>query len=370
MRLMFVARAIDGVAGGVEHMITTVMNALVARGHEVDLLTWDLAGAEAFYPMASGITWHRLDMGDPYFRASKMLILRRANTVRALIRQRKPQVIVCFQDGPFMAIRGYTLGLHIPIIAAERNAPDRFDHISASRYRGLIYQCLRLAARIVIQCESYRVLYPNFLQRRIVRIPNPVLSAATRAQPDVPSLRSRYRLLSVGRLGFQKNYEVLIEAFARLASKYPSWDLAIVGDGEQRAALEALIETHGLKGRATLPGTTKSVSQWYASSHLFCLPSRWEGFPNALAEALAHGLPGVGFAECAGVRDLIAHERTGLLAQGNGELDSLTATLDRAMSDGDLRQLMGNEAVLSVQKFHPTKIFSQWEKLLREVAHG
>jgi GalNAc-alpha-(1->4)-GalNAc-alpha-(1->3)-diNAcBac-PP-undecaprenol alpha-1,4-N-acetyl-D-galactosaminyltransferase len=364
-----VARALDRMAGGIERMITMLMNDLVTRGHEVDLLTWDLEGAQAFYPMASGIRWQRLDLGDPKVRASKSLMLRRAQAIRALVGRRKPQVIVCFQDGPFMAIRTYTLGLHVPVLAAERNAPNRFNYISDARYRGLIYQSLRFATRITIQCESYRELYPSFLQGRIVCIPNPVPPAATRAQPDVPGPEGRYRLLSVGRLSFQKNYEVLIKAFAHLASKCPSWDLAIVGDGDERASLEALIGTHGLKSRVTLPGTVRSIGQWYASSHLFCLPSRWEGFPNSLAEALAHGLPGVGFAECAGVRDLIAHGRTGLLARGNGELDSLTATLDKAMSDRDLRQSMGNEAVLSVQKFHPTTIFSQWEQLLREVGY-
>jgi glycosyltransferase involved in cell wall biosynthesis len=370
MRLMFVARAIDRMAGGVERMISVVMNALTARGHEVDLLTWDLASAEAFYPMSSGITWHRLNMGDPNVRASKMLMIRRAQAIRTLVGQRKPQVIVCFQDGPFMAIRGYSLGFHIPIIAAERNAPNRFDHISAARYRGLIYQSLRFAARITIQCESYRGLYPSFLQGRIVCIPNPVPPAATRAQPDVPGPESRYRLLSVGRLGFQKNYEVLIEAFAHLASKYPSWDLAIVGDGEQRAALEALIGTHGLKGRVTLPGTVRSIGQWYASSHLFCLPSRWEGFPNALAEALAHGLPAIGFAECAGVRDLIVHGRSGLLAEGNEDPETLALVLDKAMSRGELRRSMGSEAIPSVKRFDPPRIFSQWEQLLFEVAEA
>jgi glycosyltransferase involved in cell wall biosynthesis len=173
----------------------------------------------------------------------------------------------------------------------------------------------------------------------------------------------------VGRLGFQKNYQVLLEAFARLAPNYPNWDLAIVGEGEHRAALEALMRMHGLEGRVTLPGTISSIGEWYASSHLFCLPSRWEGFPNALAEALAHGLPAVGFAECAGVRDLIVHGRAGLLAEGNGDPGTLAIALETAMRSGELRRSMGGEAVLTVQQFHPAKIFSQWEQLLLEVAH-
>jgi GalNAc-alpha-(1->4)-GalNAc-alpha-(1->3)-diNAcBac-PP-undecaprenol alpha-1,4-N-acetyl-D-galactosaminyltransferase len=369
MRVMFVARAVNRIAGGVERMITMVMNTLAARDHAVDLLTWDLAGAEAFYPMTAAITWHRLDMGNPQVRASNLLRLRRARTVRALIGQRKPQVIVCFQDGPFMAIRAYTLGFHIPVIVCERNAPHRFDHIAAGQYRGLIYQSFRFAARIVIQCESYRTLYPNFLHGRVVCIPNPVLPATVHAQPDVPGPCNRYRLLSVGRLGFQKNYDVLIEAFARLAPKFPDWDLAIVGEGGDRTRLEALIRACGLEGRVALPGTTKSIAQWYSSSHLFCLPSRWEGFPNALAEALAHGLPAVGFAECAGMQDLIAHGHSGLLAEGNGEPSSLALALEKAMSNGELRRSMGLEGIESVTRFDPQEIFLRWEQVLGEMAH-
>jgi glycosyltransferase involved in cell wall biosynthesis len=366
--MMFVARAIDRTAGGVERIITAVMNAMVARGHEVDLLTWDLAGAEAFYPMASSITWHRLNLGDPNVRAGNRLMLRRAHEIRANISRRKPLVIVCFQDGPFMAIRAYTLGIGIPVIAAERNSPSRFEHITAGK--SLIYQSFRFAARLLIQCESYRTLYPNFLQHKIVCIPNPVSRAAVQARPDLPGSHGRFRLLSVGRLGFQKNYEVLIEAFAHLLPKFPDWELVIVGDGEARSELEALIKRRGLESKVTLPGTTNSIADWYASSHLFCLASRWEGFPNALAEALAHGLPAVGFAECAGVRDLIDEGRSGLLAVGSGDVVSLARTLETAMSRTDLRRSMSSQAVDSIRRFDPAKIFGQWEDLLVGVAHG
>ena len=370
MRVMFAARAVDRIAGGVERMLATLMNALVARGHEVDLFTWDLASAESFYPLSREITWHRLDMGDPKIRASKRLMVHRARVIRSLIGWRKPQVIICFQDGPFRALRAYTLGLQVPIIAAERTTPDRLDHLAAGRRRELIFQSLRFAARIAIQCESYRALYPKYLQGRIVCIPNPVLPATIRADPAVPGPDGRYRLLSVGRLGFPKNYGVLIEAFARLASKFSTWDLAIVGEGEDRAGLEALRRTRGLESRVALPGTTKSITEWYSSSHMFCLPSRWEGFPNALAEALAHGLPAVGFAECAGVRDLIDDGASGWLAEGYGDPGSLALALEKVMSNGALRRSMGAKGIESVRQFDPPKIFSDWEKLSFEVAIG
>jgi glycosyltransferase involved in cell wall biosynthesis len=368
MRLMFAARMIDRMAGGVERMIITIMNAMVARGHEVDLFTWDLRGAEAFYPMAPNVTWHRLDMGSPSIKASKKLMWGRARAIRNLVRQRQPQVLVCFQDGPFLAIRAYTLGLGIPVVAAERNAPSRFDHTSAGRHRSLIFQGLRLAACIAVQCESYRSLYPAFLRERIACIPNPVLPAVWRAQPDTCNPGGRFRLLSVGRLGYPKNYSVLIEAFAQLAPAFPDWDLVVVGEGEDRGWLESLVAERGLERRVTLPGVSTSIAKWYASAQLFCLPSLWEGFPNALAEAFAHGLPAVGFANCAGVRDLIVHGSNGLLADGNGDAASLTGALAALMSDSALRASMGLAAVDSVRQFNPQKIFSRWEQLFSEIA--
>ena len=333
MRLLFCARAIDRMAGGVERMIISLMNDMVARGHEVNLLTWDRSGSEAFYPMAPEITWHRLDIGDPSIKAGKAQMLHRARAVRALVRHHRPQAVVCFQDGTFLAVRAYTLGYRIPIIVAERNAPTRFDHISAGRNRNLIYQCFRSAHLITIQCESFREHYPSFLWPKISCIPNPVFPADSYAKPGTPEPGGHYQLLSVGRLSYQKNYGILIEAFGELASSLPDWNLVIYGDGENRARLEELVASRGLEGRVKLPGVTTSITACYKTSQLFCLPSRWEGFPNALAESLAHGLPAVGFEGCAGVKDLIVHEQTGLLAEGNGDPKTLAAGLSILMKN-------------------------------------
>ena len=232
MRLLFVARAIDGMAGGVERIITVLMNALSAREHQVNLLTWDLANAQSFYPIEPGIIWHRLGLGDPKVRASAALMMRRGRVVRGVIRREKPQVIVCFQDGPFRAICGYSLGLRVPLIAAERNAPDRFDHTSAARHRGLIYQTLRLAARVTIQCESYRDLYPDFLQSRLVCIPNPV-------QPASRSSASR-------RAKYRRPIPPIVGGSFELSKKLPSVDRSIL---PSRGALSQLGFGYRWRGR-------------------------------------------------------------------------------------------------------------------------
>ena len=366
MNVLFVARAFHNVAGGVERMVTAVMNALVARGHSINLLTWDQAGAAAFFPMTPEITWHSLNIGNPSVKAGPLLRIRRAVVVRDLVKGFQPDVIVCFQAGPFMAIRTYTVGMGIPVIAAERNAPTRFDHIRGKPGKPLTCHAFRFARRILIQCRSYRDLYPAFLRHRIVTIPNPVFPADGRARPEIPDSNGRFRILSIGRLGYQKNYPVLIEAFAMIASTYSEWDLVIIGEGEDRSGLEKLVMEKGLARRIAMPGTTALVSKWYTSSHLFCLPSRWEGFPNALAEALSHGLPSVGFAGCAGVPELIVPGENGLLVEGNGGAKTLAGTLEILMSSAEERKAMGTLAAKSVRGYEPDKIFSLWERTLAE----
>lgn len=361
---MFVARAIDGIAGGVERMVTSVMNALSARGYHVDFMTWDRAGATAFFPLSPEITWHKLDLGDPTNKASYGLKMKRAHAVRRLMERCRPDAIVCFQDGPFLALRVYTIGMGVPIFVAERNAPTRFEHTSAAKRQRLTYNAMRFAKRILIQCESYRKLYPPFLHDRIVTIPNPVFPVDARCRPATPDTKSRFRILSVGRLSYQKNPGVLVEAFAALAQSFPQWDLVLIGDGAQRAELENMIACKGLASRVFMPGTSRSVSDWYTGSHVFCLSSLWEGFPNAMAEAMAHGMPCVGFEGCAGVRDLIIHNENGLLAEGNGNVQNLAAALKILLDSAEMRESFGGKGVENVKSYAPDEIFSLWERTL------
>ena len=142
----------------------------------------------------------------------------------------------------------------------------------------------------------------------------------------------------------------------------------IVGDGALRASVVAEIARRGLEERVRLTSpVTDDMSDVYRRASLFCMSSRWEGFPNALAEAMAHGLPCAGYRGCAGVRDLITHGENGLLARGNGDIRSLCNALGRLMADDTQRKWMGEAAAKSVRPFHPELIFSRWECLLSAV---
>lgn len=367
MKILFVCRSFNNMAGGVERMAAALMNEMCARGHDVGLLTWDEAGARAFYDFDPRITWMNLDMGSHLQKAGWALRLRRMVKMRRIISSYAPDVILAFQHGTFLATRLYCVGLSLPIIAAEREAPARFEHIKAGRWQGFIYQSFRLAHKITIQCECYRAEYPAYLRHKIVTISNPVFPAQSFAKPSGDGA-VRKILLCAGRLSYQKNQAVLLKAFALLAVDFSNWDLHLVGEGEDRPALEKLRADLGLQTRIFMNGAQKDMAQIYTGAHLLVLPARWEGFPNVIAEALSHGLPCVGFAGCAGTRDLIRDGVNGLLAAWNDNADTLAQTLKTLVRDDAARARMGAQGIEDMKAYAPAVIFTAWENLLREVA--
>jgi glycosyltransferase involved in cell wall biosynthesis len=148
----------------------------------------------------------------------------------------------------------------------------------------------------------------------------------------------RKLLLAVGRLDVQKGFDLLLESFAQLLSRYPTWDLVILGEGSQRTALADQLIRLGLQGRAKLPGLAGNIGDWYSRADLYVMSSRFEGFPNTLAEAMAHGCPPISFDCDTGPRDLIRHEYDGLLVEANGDVLALTQALDRLMGSEDQRK--------------------------------
>lgn len=369
MRVMLSCRALEKMAGGVERMILALAGAMLERGHSVSLLTWDKeVDAKPFYEMDPRITWHKLAAGDPAIKAGWHARLKRALKVRRIVASDKPDVIMAFQEGAFIALRFYLLGRRLPIICAERNAPQRFDYLPSGRWRYWYYRAMIFAHVITVQLPSYIKLYPWYLRQKIRVIPNPVFPAMTCATPATAQ-NGLKTLLCIARLDYQKNQLVLVDAFALLANRFPDWRLVLAGEGNERKQLEEKIAHYNLTSRILLLGAFKDVASLYVNSHLFCLPSRWEGFPNNLVEAFAHGLPAVGFADCAGINDLIIPQSSGLLASGMNDPTTLADSLAILMADDDARARMGDSARRQVEAYQPERIFDAWEELFKKLAH-
>lgn len=362
MRILVACRAIHDMAGGVERQSLALIREMKARGHDARLFTLDHRAAEDFYDVGREIQWYKLNMGDPSVKAGWLLRFKRMRQVRRIMREFKPDVVLAFQQGMFITLRMYTLGTGIPVVAAERESPYRYDFVQEGKHSDLIFQTYRLAPRITVQCQSYVEAYPKYLRSKISVIPNSVFPAKHYAHPEGEPGKPK-TLLCVARLTYQKNQLALLEAFARLTKEFPDWKLVLAGEGDHRPQVEQAIKDLNLQDHVEVLGAIKNVSELYTSAQALCIPSRWEGFPNVLGESLAHGLPAVGYQGCGGVRDLIHEGQNGLLASGNGDIDSLTQALREMMSDDQRRKVMGKQAVESIKAYSPPLIYDKWEGL-------
>ncbi|MGH8523297.1 MAG: glycosyltransferase family 4 protein, partial [Gammaproteobacteria bacterium] len=228
----------------------------------------------------------------------------------------------------------------------------------------------RLAAVVAVTQESAEWLRTHTRAQRVPIIPNmalwPLAVHAPRLIPETVRGADRRILLAVGRLDKQKGFDWLLEAFSALARKYYDWNLAILGEGQERRALETQVQAARLDGRVFLPGRARNVGEWYERADLYVMSSRFEGFPLTLAEAMAHGLPAVSFDCDTGPRDIIRPEVDGLLVPP-GNVEALTAALDRLMGDAALRVQFAVRALEARERFSIERIAGMWKELFEEV---
>jgi glycosyltransferase involved in cell wall biosynthesis len=364
MRVLCIIPTMSG-PGGAERTMSYLVVHLAER-HDVTLLTLDRPDALSFYPLPDSLRQVRVDkLGGRGIRRL-VRVLSRPFCVRREVRTLNPDIVVSFMDTMNVTVLISCLGLGIPVVVSERNDPA-LNRIG--RFKELLRDRLYpLAQLVVTQTNRAARYFPPSLQPRLRIVTNPVPLCPLCAEPDKANAEGRLRVIAVGRLERQKGFDQLIEAFGRVAHEQAEWDLAIIGEGPERTRLEASVKRLDLDGRVRLPGIMRDLSSELAASHLMAFPSQYEGFPNALAEGLAVGLPAVGYHGVSGVEDLIVDGKTGLLVNmGEGAI-ALAGAMSALMSDARLRRQLGDAARRHVTQWAPSDVLTRWEEVLIEAA--
>jgi glycosyltransferase involved in cell wall biosynthesis len=350
--------------GGAERTMSYLVAHLAEREHEVSLLTLERPDASSFYPLPGSVEVIRIDKLGGWGINRAFRVLSRPYRMRNEIRARTPDVIVSFMDTMNVAAILSCVGRSIPVIVSERNDPALHR---IGRAKELLRNSLYTkASLVVVQTERVARYFSESLLSKLRIIANPVPVAPAQARPDQFNKSGRLRLIAIGRLEPHKNFDRLIESFARLALQQPNWDLRILGEGPERRKLTSLVRSLGLDSRVELPGLVQDVWSDLAASHLIAAPSSYEGFPNALAEGLSAGLPAIGRKGVSGVEDLIVDGKTGFLVEDG--LDPLTDALSTLMSGAKMRSEFGEAARKHVLRWSPAHILGVWEATLSEVA--
>jgi glycosyltransferase involved in cell wall biosynthesis len=239
----------------------------------------------------------------------------------------------------------------------------RAHHASVQRAIARTYP--RLDALVALTEQDGRD-YAELVQRRprVAVVPN-----AVRALEGGQASLSGTTILAAGRLTRQKGFDLLIEAFARVAGPYPDWRLRICGGGPLRAELEQLAADCGVRDNVSLPGDMRNLAEEMASASLFVLSSRFEGFPLILIEAMSKGLPAISFDCPTGPRDVIRDRRNGILVPPC-DVDALAAAMVELMADAGLRQRLGGEAARTAREYAIEKVGPRWERLMDELTRA
>jgi len=362
--LAFVIPAIS--LGGAARVASILLSEWIDKGHEVHLLTFDGPDNLDAFPIDPRVIRHRL---GNYKSPDDLMGFARTNVTRVrsvwhVLREVRPTAVVSFllEANVIATLVGRSLG--VPVLICERNHPGRHQIPAAKELiRAIVYP---RATRLCVQTKDIRRWYADRFTCDVVVLPNPVaMDEVGSPRPSLaaePGDRSKYAV-TLARLARQKGLDRLITAFSRIAHRVPDWELIIFGEGDLRQELENQIAKLGVSERVRLRGATRAPRSELQRADLYVHPARYEGYPNAVLEALEAGLCVVA-TDCPGAtREILQDGEFGILVPDD-DIDALGEALAQAMSDGTLRMQYAAKARDAILGLEPAAIAQRWLEVI------
>ncbi|ODG97544.1 group 1 glycosyl transferase [Nostoc sp. KVJ20] len=349
---------------GAERVMSIMANYWAAKGWQITILTLDDNKIPQF-DLDSRVVYIPLGIAS---KSPNAIIgiwnnLKRIGTLRNAIINSRPDAVISFTSKMNAIALLATRWLNIPVVVSERSNPVKSS--LGGNWQQLRQHTYPFADRIVFQTKRARDYFPSKLQTNSCIIPNMVVLPPIEKQLSDKVLRER-SLIAMGRFVREKGFDLLLQAFAQLKDRYPEWTLTILGDGTLRPELEALRNQLGLSDRIYFPGMVKNNYDFLQQAEIFIMSSRFEGFPNALCEAMASGLPVISTDCPSGPQEIIRDGIDGILVP-NEDVSALAAAMERLMSDEEKRKSLAVRALEVTGRFSVEKIMGMWEEVLAEV---
>jgi glycosyltransferase involved in cell wall biosynthesis len=343
--------------GGAERVITILANQW-AKDPEINITLLILTKQIQYYKLDDRVTI--IEPSRTYNNNSISKFLYRLwslKFIRAEISKIKPDAILSFCEIYNNLVLLSLIGLNFKIFVSDRNNPGNNLGFFHENLRKLLY---KNASGIIAQTKNGKeILYRKTKNKNIVNIPNPL-----RAIDDLNTIKEKI-ILNVGRNEDQKNQLQLIEMFFELHNAV-DWKLYILGNGELRDQLDRKVLDLGLKSRVVLMDFQSDIDSYFQKSSIFAFPSLYEGFPNALSEAMANGIPCVVYDCPTGPGEMIENNINGFLVPLQDKR-TFTIQLQLLVDNELLRKKIGVEAAKIKEKLAVDKICDEYLHTILEI---
>jgi len=366
--------------GGAEGVAAMMANYWAQAGDLVTLITLDSSETDTFQLLET-VERHELGM----MQDSRNLLQavfnnrQRVKRLRDVIAKSEPDVVISLTDRMNVLTLLATRKLNRPVLISERSDPRH--HQIGRLWSFLRKQTYPRATALIVQTQGVADFCQQWLKGTPIEvIPNAV---PTPRSPDIPVVTGQmvlsrppsHVIFGMGRLSYEKGFDILIDAFSNLAEKFPNWKLRILGEGPLRESLQATINERGLQEQIELTGWVENPELYLDQGELFVLSSRYEGFPNALLQAMSRGLVCISI-DCESGPTDIAKEGLPVIIVHTKKINffspsyQLALMMEAFMEDESSRQETAIASLKVTERFSVSRFFQAWDELIQKALSG
>ena len=343
-------------SGGIEKVSAIIANELaLSKKYEVCFLSLCEQAQVPYFAIDESIK--RYTLGDKWLKPG-IGYLPLISKLRKFLKEKEIDVII---DGDIvldsLAIQACKK-LKTKVVSWEHFNCDY--ELSVFYRRRILKYSVKRSDFIITLTERDKLLYQQRLNRtsNIETIVNPYEKVASLGDKEKENL-----IVTAARLVHYKGIDYLAKVAPKILTAHPDWKWFVLGDGEDRAILEKVIEKEHLNQQLIITGVVEDVNPYLEKAKLFVLTSRMEGLPMCLLEAKAHGIPCISFDVLTGPRELIEDNVNGYLIEPFA-CDKMVSCIEELITDEEKRKLFASKTSIHLEEYQIDKIMEKWNKVI------
>ena len=381
MKILFVIDKMQDFAG-IERILTCKMNYITAQTtYQVSLTTYEQHCKPLSFPLDNRISYYPIDASIPLrenysfrswlkaYRHARNNFKRQFNDLLIAI---QPNIVICtIYSYPVLdIIINASKAQGIKTIMESHTQGETIKMCNKFRYNKILFRLFSIwdmhilkslrNCNCIVTLTKQDVPFWEPFSRRTVVIPNMLTIRPKRVKNYAVK-----RVISAGRYMSEKGFDRLLEVWYNIDSKFQDWQLYIFGNGD-RHTYQAIVDKYEMNDRVHLMPATTDIASEFSNSSLYVMSSRYEGFGLVLAEAMMCGLPCIAFDCPYGPREIIKNGDDGFLVK-DGNIPEMIQMMEYLMSQDQLRQTLGQRAILNIARYQPEFIMPRWFQLFKSL---